>query len=358
MVNNFLPFATGGGANVEPQSSYAADPLLPIGNQPGVAVSALNNKALRQGTVIASQIAQFMANKTGTDLLDDGNMVKLLAQMFATFDRTTPVVTSHLSGSGNHNLSYKFQVASANATVGATYSDGTTTFTVSATIAAGLELVATGPATPAVSGTLTKTSGTGDATIVFYAVRAPLFMRVVAVGGGGGGGGSGNSGAGTGGTGGTTTFGSVISCLGGVGGNLSFGAGGVPTISSPASGIALTGGPGKNSTSLATGSPGGAGGDGGINTLSGGGVGGSSVGAAVAGLPNSGGGGGGGNGGGTLAGSGGGSGSFVDVLIPNPLSQYSFAIGGGGTAGSAGSGGGVVGAIGGSGYVETTEYYQ
>lgn len=63
-----------------------------------------------------------------------------------------------------------FTVTSANATVGATFTNNGATFTVLQTIAAGTRLVcysATGA--PAVSGTLTKSAGTGDATITFSA---------------------------------------------------------------------------------------------------------------------------------------------------------------------------------------------
>ena len=61
------------------------------------------------------------------------------------------------------------------------------------TVAAGLELIASGAAAPATGGgalTLTKVSGTGDATITYYAVRAPNALNVQVIGAGGGGGGA------------------------------------------------------------------------------------------------------------------------------------------------------------------------
>lgn len=64
---------------------------------------------------------------------------------------------------------YTFTVTSANATVGATYTNNTQTFTVIGTIAAGTTLVCNGTGAPTASGTLTKASGTGDATITFSA---------------------------------------------------------------------------------------------------------------------------------------------------------------------------------------------
>lgn len=70
--NQFLQFAIGGSANVESQTDYAADPLRTNGNQPGIAVSAFNNKAIRQATFVASALAQYMVNQTGLDVNDDG----------------------------------------------------------------------------------------------------------------------------------------------------------------------------------------------------------------------------------------------------------------------------------------------
>src|SRR5271166_1511990 len=84
-TNDFIPFATGGGANVESQSAYLIDPQVPIGQQPGVAKSALNNKALRQGTYIAACLAQYLANITGNNVLDDGVMSEILATMKLAF---------------------------------------------------------------------------------------------------------------------------------------------------------------------------------------------------------------------------------------------------------------------------------
>lgn len=62
---------------------------------------------------------------------------------------------------------YTFTVTSANATVGATYTNNGQTFTVLATIAAQTTLLMSGTGAPTASGTLTKATGTGDATIAF-----------------------------------------------------------------------------------------------------------------------------------------------------------------------------------------------
>lgn len=68
---------------------------------------------------------------------------------------------------GTLTAAYTFTVTSANATTGATYTNNGVTFTVVSTIAASTTLLMTGSGAPTVSGTLTKTGGTGDATITF-----------------------------------------------------------------------------------------------------------------------------------------------------------------------------------------------
>ena len=64
---------------------------------------------------------------------------------------------------------FTFTVTSANATVGAVYTNNGQSFTVLNTIASGTTLVVSGTGAPTASGTLTKASGTGDATITFSA---------------------------------------------------------------------------------------------------------------------------------------------------------------------------------------------
>lgn len=70
---------------------------------------------------------------------------------------------------GTPTCAYTFTVSSANATLGATYTNNGVTFTVVATIAASTTLLMTSSGAPQTSGTLTKGSGTGDSTITFSA---------------------------------------------------------------------------------------------------------------------------------------------------------------------------------------------
>ena len=85
MANDFKPFATGPGANVTPQDEYAGLPALASGFQAGKASSAQINKALRQASFIAAALAQYTADKSGEDVLDDGDVSGFIAKMADAF---------------------------------------------------------------------------------------------------------------------------------------------------------------------------------------------------------------------------------------------------------------------------------
>jgi hypothetical protein len=75
---DFLPFATGAGANVESQSSYAGSGAQTLGFSSGLAQSAVVNKAIRQAAFIAAVIAQFEVNQLGINIPDDGNLANAI----------------------------------------------------------------------------------------------------------------------------------------------------------------------------------------------------------------------------------------------------------------------------------------
>ncbi|ELE3011303.1 hypothetical protein WCW79_003694 [Escherichia coli] len=78
-TNNFKAFALDPNANVMSQADWEALPALLSGFTAGKASSAQVNKALRQSSTMAAVIAQFMADKTGQDVLDNGNTSQLEA---------------------------------------------------------------------------------------------------------------------------------------------------------------------------------------------------------------------------------------------------------------------------------------
>ncbi|WP_393950391.1 phage tail protein [Kluyvera intermedia] len=75
-INNFKPFASAAGANVTSQADYEALTALATGFSSGVARSDQINKAIRQATFIAAGVAQFTADASDTDILDDGELNK------------------------------------------------------------------------------------------------------------------------------------------------------------------------------------------------------------------------------------------------------------------------------------------
>lgn len=275
----------------------------------------------------------------------------------ATAITAPPTVQRFTSGSGTYNKDYTFVITSGSATVGATYTNNAVTFTVYATVASATQVVMSGNGAPTATGTLTKASGTGDATLTFSQVLAPLYLRVVIAGAGGGG----SGGSATGGAGGAgsanTTFGSSLLTAnfgsGGIAAGASGGAGGSFTVSAPAVNVysiaGTRGGDISGSSTNQAGAPGG------LTPLGGGGM--ISGGTGIAGGTNSGSGGGGGAGPGTgSGGSGGGAGGYIHAIITAPSATYAYAMGTGGAGGTAGTGS--AGGAGAAGYVEVTEFYQ
>lgn len=71
-TNEILPFAsTDTGTNLLTQAEYSADAQRTTGNQPGIARSKLVNKSLRQTSLLAAGLAQFLANKQSTNVTDN-----------------------------------------------------------------------------------------------------------------------------------------------------------------------------------------------------------------------------------------------------------------------------------------------
>jgi hypothetical protein len=96
LQNDFLPFATGGGANVLSQAAYAALSAVSTGYQSGVAQSAALNKTWRQASIMAAVLAQLINNNAGQPAVDDGTTATLLANLttaISVIARQNPVLT-------------------------------------------------------------------------------------------------------------------------------------------------------------------------------------------------------------------------------------------------------------------------
>ncbi|MFY7503694.1 hypothetical protein [Enterobacter cloacae complex sp. BZL2003] len=261
-TNDFKPFATGSGANVMSQADWVALAALATGFQSGKASSAQINKAIRQALFIASALAQYTADKSGQNVLDDGNVAGFITKMHTAFgadfqplDATLTAIAA-LTGAAN-KLAYFNGPDTAALTdltsVGRDIIGKSTIADVVSYLGLGTGRLLGAPQIFTSSGTYTPSTGTKF-----------VYVELIGAGGAGGGavvtnssqvssgtggtagsygaavfssdfsgvsvtvgtGGVGVTGA-TGGNGGTSSFGALLSCPGGNGGTV--GTAGAPS---------------------------------------------------------------------------------------------------------------------------------
>lgn len=262
-----------------------------------------------------------------------------------------------LTSGTTYTVPYQFKISaglSVAITAGATYTDGTTTYTMRAAPVGAIFIQGTGSADP-VSTTLTRTGGSGDSPITFISVAKPSSLSVRMVGGGQGGFGSGSGGANAypGGNGNDTTFGTSLLLAKGANNGSSSSLGGLPGRIFPAGGF-NNGGSNKSATAATYL----AGGVGGSSPFGGNGAAGQDGGAGGVAQANSGSGGGGGSGtnaaGDNWSGPGGIAGDYLEAIVTTIATSYTFAIGAGGVGGT---GALENGGAGGSGVIIITESY-
>ncbi len=96
-TNNFKPFALDPNANVTSQADWEALPALLSGFTAGKASSAQVNKAIRQASFIAAALAQYTANKSRLDVLDDGDLNGFISKMGTAFGKDFQALDATLS---------------------------------------------------------------------------------------------------------------------------------------------------------------------------------------------------------------------------------------------------------------------
>ncbi|EFO3269242.1 tail fiber protein [Escherichia coli] len=96
-INNFKPFALDPNANVTSQADWEVLPALLSGFTAGKASSAQVNKAIRQASFIAAALAQYTANKSGLDVLDDGDLNGFISKMGTAFGKDFQALDATLS---------------------------------------------------------------------------------------------------------------------------------------------------------------------------------------------------------------------------------------------------------------------
>lgn len=80
-VVDYLPVATGGGATVDPQSTFNGSNYQINGMQNGIAQPSQANKVWRQSSMISAAVANLIANILSISVLDDGNLTNLIANL-------------------------------------------------------------------------------------------------------------------------------------------------------------------------------------------------------------------------------------------------------------------------------------
>lgn len=153
-------------------------------NANGLGISSLKGQGVKNVFMHTSQTpgrgnGNFLNPNPGTGVIEvqlSDNYMRFY-DMFSSFRSpnsgtslvaTTANVLYTITNAGA-SPGYVFTVTSANATEGAVYTNNSQSFTVLKTISSGTTLVMSGTGDPAASGTLTKSSGTGDSTITFSA---------------------------------------------------------------------------------------------------------------------------------------------------------------------------------------------
>lgn len=100
-TTDFVPFATGGGANVTSQAAYIGESTTATGFTSGRAASADANKAWRQATFVAAGLANFVAGELNINVADDGNL-----SVFITNLQNAIIAVANAALSGFALLSY------------------------------------------------------------------------------------------------------------------------------------------------------------------------------------------------------------------------------------------------------------
>ncbi|KTL61294.1 hypothetical protein AA106_09495 [Photorhabdus laumondii subsp. laumondii] len=107
--NDFKAFSIGNNANVVSQEAYEESRNLKTGFPPGDITIHLLNKVLRQSSTISSVIANFIATQSGSDILDNGDIAKLITQLNSALEQkiTTTMPNASLTQQGIIQLTDK-----------------------------------------------------------------------------------------------------------------------------------------------------------------------------------------------------------------------------------------------------------
>ncbi|WP_229000132.1 phage tail protein [Photorhabdus aegyptia] len=108
--NDFKAFSISNNANVVSQERYEESRSLKNGFPPDNVTTHELNKVLRQSSTISSVVANFIATHSGgDDVLDDGDIAKLTAQLNSALEKkiTTEIPSTSLTQKGIVQLTNK-----------------------------------------------------------------------------------------------------------------------------------------------------------------------------------------------------------------------------------------------------------
>lgn len=273
-TSNILPFSPNDtGTNLLSDAAYLAASDRSNGNQPGVASSKLNNKALRQSSAIAAGVAQYIANRQATNVTDALTSTQIETALAAATKGRLIRTLSYLRVGGVQMV--VIDGAAATATGAGTYTPGLGMSFCIAKVQAGGG-AGGGPSLPTAGNvTLGSPGGSGAYGVSVFTAATIGASQPVTVGLGGV-----KVVAGTGGTGGTSSLGSLLTSAGGIGGGI-LASQTPPAVAGNSSSVGPTGanwyrsnGTGSAPTFSATAAAnGGFGGNGGASVFGGGGAG-------------------------------------------------------------------------------------
>ncbi|OWO84025.1 DNA-packaging protein [Photorhabdus luminescens] len=100
--NDFKAFSISDNANVVSQEKFEVNQSLQTGFLPDNVPTHLLNKVLRQASTVSSVVTDFIAARSGDDVLDDGNIAKLTAQLNKALEQkiTTDIPGASLTQKG------------------------------------------------------------------------------------------------------------------------------------------------------------------------------------------------------------------------------------------------------------------
>ena len=78
---DYLPVATAAGNNADSQSNFQGSGYQTLGFQNGIAQPFQVNKIMRQSSMIAAAVANFISNQLNIEVVDDGNLAALITNL-------------------------------------------------------------------------------------------------------------------------------------------------------------------------------------------------------------------------------------------------------------------------------------